>query len=220
MTRPLTLLLLGISAIICRAEWIPIFDGKTLDGWSGDPRLWRAEADVLIGETNDTDKNITANTFLIWQGGEPGDFTLEYKARITGNNNSGVQYRSRIIDAANWSVGGYQMDLHPKQGYLGMLYEERGRGIACQRGQKVELAEKPVEKGKLEVPQTDLAQWNSYRVVARGNVLQHFVNDQLAAEITDVHPKKRAAKGVIALQLHVGPAMKAEFKELRIKLAD
>jgi len=218
MTRTLTWLALGISAIACRAEWQPIFNGKDLDGWSGDPRLWHVEDGVLVGETNDTDKKTAANTFLIWQGGEPGDFTLEYKARVTGNN-SGVQYRSHVPDAAKWSVGGYQMDLHPKQEYLGMLYEERGRGIACQRGQKVKLSDKPEITGKLDIANVNLAEWNTFRIVARGHTLQHFVNGKLAAEIEDTHPQKRAAKGVIALQLHAGPPMKAEFKDLRIDTA-
>ncbi len=217
MIQILTFLVLGISAIVCQAEWKPIFNGKDLDGWSGDPRLWRVENGVLIGETNDTDKKTAANTFLIWQGGEPGDFELEFKARITGNNNSGVQYRSKLLDAAKWSVGGYQMDLHPNAPYLGMLYEERGRGIACQRGQKVKLGDKPEVIGKLETPAVDLAQWNTFRIVARGHLVQHFVNGGLAAEIEDVHPEKRAAKGVIALQLHAGKAMRAEFKQLRMQ---
>jgi hypothetical protein len=213
----LTIFLLGLSALDARAEWKPLFNGKNLDGWSGDPRLWRVEDGVLVGETNTTDKKIAANTFLIWQGGEPGDFELEYKARVTGNN-SGVQYRSKVLDAAKWVVGGYQMDLHPKAEYLGMLYEEKGRGIACQRGQKVTLDAKPQITGKLEVPAVDLAQWNSYKIVAKGNVVQHFVNGQLAAEITDVNAQKRADKGVIALQVHAGPVMKTEFKDIRINV--
>ena len=216
MTRSLTFLVLGISVIACQADGKPIFNGKDLEGWSGDPRLWRVEDGVLVGETNDTDKKPAANTFLIWQGGEPGDFTLEFKARVSGNNNSGVQYRSKVLDAAKWSVGGYQMDLHPKAEYLGMLYEEKGRGIACLRGQKVTLDAKPQVSGKLDVPAVDLAQWNTFRIVAKGKLVQHFVNDQLAAEITDVNPQKSADKGVIALQVHAGPPMKAEFKDLRI----
>jgi hypothetical protein len=122
------------------------------------------------------------------------------------------------LDAAKWVVGGYQMDLHPKAEYLGMLYEEKGRGIACQRGQKVTLDAKPQITGKLEVPAVDLAQWNSYKIVAKGNVVQHFVNGQLAAEITDVNAQKRADKGVIALQVHAGPVMKTEFKDIRINV--
>ncbi|MEY3898160.1 MAG: hypothetical protein RLZZ214_3681, partial [Verrucomicrobiota bacterium] len=71
--------------------------------------------------------------------------------------------------------------------------------------------------GRLEVPAVDLAVWNSYRIVAQGFMLRHFVNGKLAAEIQDVQPDKRAAKGVIALQVHAGPAMKVEFKDLRIR---
>lgn len=209
-------LLVALSAGSAIADWKPLFNGKDLTGWSGDPRNWKVESGVIIGETNDSDKKLAANSFLIWQGGEPGDFELEYQCRVTGNN-SGVQYRSRVINAATWSVGGYQMDLHPKASYLGMLYEERGRGIACLRGQRVNLANKPTVTGKLEVADVKLEQWNTYRIVARGNVLQHFVNGKLAAEITDVDPAKRAAQGVIALQIHAGPAMKAEFKGLRLQ---
>lgn len=219
MLRYLTPALLFLSAMLANAEWQQLFTGKDLAGWSGDPRLWRVEDGVLIGETDHADKKITANSFLIWQGGEPADFELEYQARVVGNN-SGVQYRSRVIDPAKWSVGGYQMDLHPKAPFLGMLYEEKGRGISCKRGQKVKLSDKPEETGKLQVPAVDLAKWNSYRIVAKGNVLQHFVNGKLAAEIVDVQKKKRSAKGVIALQVHAGPAMKAEFKNLRLNILD
>lgn len=218
MLRRLIILTVFLSPLHSRADWVSLFNGKDLAGWSGDPRLWRVEDGVLIGETNDSDKKAAANTFLIWKGGEPGDFELEYKARVVGNN-SGVQYRSKVHDTATWSVGGYQMDLHPKAEYLGMLYEEKGRGIACERGQKVTLDAKPQVTEKIEIPAVDLAQWNTFRIVAKGNVLQHFVNDKLAAEITDVNAEKRADKGTIALQLHAGPAMKTEFKDMRINTA-
>ena len=200
----------------CQAGWQTLFNGKDLAGWSGDPRLWRVEDGVLIGETDDAGRKIDANSFLVWQGGEPGDFELEFQARVTGNN-SGVQYRSRVIDPAKWAVGGYQMDLHPDASYLGMLYEEQGRGIACLRGQRVKLDDAPEVTGTLEVPAVDLAVWNSYRIVAQGQMLRHFINGRLAAEIQDLQPEKRAAKGVIALQVHAGPAMKTEFKDLRIQ---
>lgn len=215
--RPILIsLLVALSAGFATAEWKPLFNGKDLTGWSGDPRIWKVEGGVIIGETNATDKKLATNSFLIWQGGEPADFELEYQARVTGNN-SGVQYRSKVFDAAAWRVSGYQMDLHPNATYLGMLYEEGGRGISCLRGQKVTLAKKPEVTGKLEVPDVKLEEWNTYRIVARGNVVQHFVNGKLAAEITDVDPAKSAAKGAIALQVHAGPAMKTEFKELRIQ---
>lgn len=141
-------------------EWQPLFNGRDLAGWSGDTRLWRVENGVLTGETDDAGRKVAANTFLIWQGGEPGDFELEFKARVTGDSNSGVQYRSRVVDPAAWSVGGYQMDLHPAPNYLAMLYEERGRGIACESGQKVELAATPKVTGSFDRPAAKLSDWN------------------------------------------------------------
>lgn len=208
--------LLILTGLPCQAGWQQLFNGKDLTGWSGDPRLWRVEDGILIGETDKAEKNVSANTFLIWQGGELGDFELEFKARATGNN-SGVQYRSRVIDASKWSVGGYQMDLHPQANYLGMLYEEKGRGIACERGKSVKLNEKPEVVGAFEIPQVDLAGWNSYSIIAQGSLLRHYVNGKLAAEIEDINPDKRSLQGVIALQLHAGAAMKVEFKDMRVQ---
>ncbi|WP_052573772.1 family 16 glycoside hydrolase [Haloferula sp. BvORR071] len=198
-------------------EWKPLFNGKDLSGWSGDPRLWRVDQGVLVGETDQDQRKVGVNTFLIWQGGEPSDFEIEFKGRVTGDNNSGLQYRSKVLDAATWSVGGYQMDMHPAANYLGMLYEERGRGIACESGQQVELADKPKVTGKFDRPAVKLEDWNTYRVVARGDTLQHFVNDKEVAEIHDVDAGRRALKGSLALQLHAGPSMKAEFKDIRIR---
>ena len=137
------------GSVALAGDWKPLFNGRDLTGWTGDPRLWKVENGVVTGESDTAERKIAANTFLIWQGGEPGDFELEYQARVTGNN-SGVQYRSKVFDAAKWSVGGYQMDLHPAPNYLGMLYEERGRGIACQSGQKVELGAKPKVTGNFD----------------------------------------------------------------------
>ncbi len=217
--NPIPILLCLLLPAVAGAK--ELFNGKDLTGWDGDQRLWRVEDGVLIGETDKADRKVDKNTFLIWKGGQPGDFTLRYKARVTGNN-SGVQYRSRRIGDEGWRIGGYQMDLHPKQEYLGMLYEEQGRGIQCLRGQKVELPAaggKPKETGKLEVEKVDLAEWNEFRIVARGNVVQHYVNGKLAAEITDLNPDKRALEGLLALQLHAGPPMKAEFKDIVLESA-
>ncbi|MGL5018131.1 MAG: family 16 glycoside hydrolase [Luteolibacter sp.] len=217
MNRIASLIFLLLVTLPAQANWQSIFNGKDLEGWSGDPRLWRVQDGVIIGESNDSDKKTAENSFLIWQGGKAGDFELEFQARVTGKNNSGVQYRSKLLDADRWKVSGYQMDLHPQASYLGMLYEERGRGIVCERGARVKLWDKPEVKGILEVPAVDLAVWNSYRIVAQGFVLRHFVNGRLAAEVHDMHPEKRSTDGVIALQLHAGPPMKAEFKDLRIR---
>jgi putative heme-binding domain-containing protein len=210
-----SLFLLGLP--LYGQEWKPLFNGRNLDGWTGDPRLWRVENGVLIGETDDADRKLAANSFLILKDAEVADFELEYQARVTGGNNSGVQYRSKVLDPKQWVVGGYQMDLHPEPRYLGMLYEEKGRGIACESGQKVDLADKPTVTGSLDRPATNLAEWNTYRIVAKGDTATHYINDKPVAEIHDVDAAKRSLKGVLALQVHAGPSMKAEFKELRLR---
>lgn len=217
MRRFLAVFMTALTMNAAAEDWQSLFNGKDLAGWTGDSRLWSVQDGVLMGETDGEGKKIDENSFLISQAGEPGDFELEFKARVTGDNNSGVQYRSKVIDAAKWSVGGYQMDLHPNQNYVGMLYEERGRGIACERGQQVNLGEKPEVIGNLEKPEVKLSDWNDYRIVAKGSDLQHFINGKLAAEIHDQDEGRRSLKGMLALQLHAGPAMKAEFKDIRIK---
>ena len=214
------LVTLSFAGFSPAADWQPLFNGKDLQGWSGDPKIWRVENGTIVGETDDAERKIKANTFLIWEGGEPADFVLEYKARVTGKNNSGVQYRSRRPEPQGWVLKGYQMDLHPAKNYLGMLYEEGGRGIACQRGQKVTLDDKPTVTGALPVEEVALDQWNEFRIEARGNVLRHFVNGKQSVEITDVQEEKRASKGLLGLQVHAGPPRKVEFKDLRWKPMD
>ena len=127
--------------------------------------------------------------------------------RLIGNNNSGIQYRSKVRDEKTWSVGGYQMDIHPSANYVGMMYEEKGRGIVAQRGQKVKIGADgkkevtgEVDKGK----KIDIAQWNEYSVVAKGNVFTHKVNGDVTAIIIDEEEAKRSMSGVLALQLHAG----------------
>ncbi|MDB6080414.1 MAG: Cytochrome c [Akkermansiaceae bacterium] len=217
MRRFLAVFMTALTMNAAADEWQSLFNGKDLTGWTGDPRLWSVQDGVLTGETDGEGRKIDENSFLISQAGEPADFELEFKARVSGDNNSGVQYRSKVVDPAKWSVGGYQMDLHPNQNYVGMLYEERGRGIACERGQQVNLGEKPEVTGSLEKPEVKLSDWNDYRIVAKGSDLQHFINGKLAAEIHDQDEGRRALKGILALQLHAGPAMKAEFKDVRLK---
>jgi len=216
-TRTLTLALILAAAASAPAQLL--FNGKNLEGWDGNPDFWRVEDGVIVGETT-KEKPTKSNTFLIWKGGEVGDFTVNLKARVTGNNNSGIQYRSKIVDAKNWAVGGYQMDIHPSPNYVGMLYEERGRGITAERGQKVVIDEKgtkhvvgPIDK----TAKIDISQWNDYMVQAKGNRITHRVNGKVVAEIIDNQAEKRSLSGVLALQLHAGGPMRLEVKEIRLR---
>ena len=136
------------AAAIASAQ-TPIFDGKTLQGWDGDPAFWRVENGAIVGETK-PGAMPKQNTFLIWRGGSPGDFELEAEYRLTGGN-SGIQYRSVELPDIRWAMKGYQADIDAAQQYTGQIYEERGRGFLALRGQtaRVEAGAKPVVVGSL-----------------------------------------------------------------------
>jgi hypothetical protein len=197
-----------------------LFNGQNLDGWAGDPKIWSVEDGILRGQTTAA-APIEHNTFLIWQGEVPSDFELRLQYRIE-EGNSGIQYRSRVIDAERFIVGGYQADIDGDLTYTGINYEERGRGILAQRGQQVTLGGEAAKVTPLGTPQELAAHikrgdWNHYRVVANGSRLQHFINEQLMCEVIDEQEDKRSTDGVIALQVHTGPPMLVEFREIELK---
>ncbi len=196
-----------------------LFNGKNLDGWTGNSALWSVRDGQIVGST--VGNKIEANTFLIWEGGEYEDFCLTFKARVEGDNNSGVQYRSKVTDAKTWRVAGYQADIHPKPEYSGMLYGEgTGRGIIAERGQKVVIGTESV-KSELEgqtypVPAIDITKWHEYTILVRGNHLIHKIDSKVTVDITDNHEKK-CERGILALQVHAGAPMTAFFKDITLE---
>jgi putative heme-binding domain-containing protein len=195
-----------------------LFNGKDLSGWKGDRSRWTVENGVIVGST--FGEKLKKNTFLIWEG-EVGDFELQYDCKVEGQNNSGVMYRAEMLDSKIWRLKGNQADCHPKPEYCGMLYSEAtGRGIVAQRGTKVVVdagTGKPKITGRTEAATpVDIAQWNTYRIVAKGNRLMHYVNGRLAIDLTDNH-KDMKLKGLIGLQIHAGKPMKAFFKNIQLK---
>ena len=208
--------------------FVKISDGKDLTGWEGNPKLWSVKEGAITGQT--TAENPTkGNTFLIWTNGTVTDFELRCSFRLVpgdakGFANSGIQYRSKVVDPVNWVVGGYQADMEAGATYTGILYEERFRGIMAERGEKVVWD----KEGKKQVVGSvgDAAaieasikkgEWNDYVVIAQGNHLQQFVNGKQTIDVVDEDAAKRAMTGVLALQLHAGPPMMAQFKDIRLK---
>lgn len=200
---------------------ISLFDGKTLAGWNGRSDLWSVEDGAIVGRTT-AENPIKTNTFLIWEGDAPADFELLITYQIEAGN-SGIQYRSKVVNQDEFVVGGYQADIEAANNYTGINYEERGRGILAQRGQRVTIAADGNKQVEGFGDAAELAKtlqrdgWNAYRIVARGNRLQHFINDKLMSEVIDEQSEKAATDGVIALQLHVGPAMVVRFRDLTIR---
>ena len=219
-----------------------IFDGKTLAGWDGNKDVWSVRDGALTGVTT-AEKGIKANTFLVYTGAQPANFELRLSFRLTAQNpdnraNSGVQYRSKLIDPATFFVGGYQDDIDSPFKYTGMLYEEKGRGILMTAGEKIRIGETTmvpdtkkkdgkkkqtaVEKLPGATPTAAIAaayklgEWNELVITANGNQLRHTVNGVVTADVTETDASI-AKSGVIALQLHVGPPMTIQFKNAYLK---
>jgi 3-keto-disaccharide hydrolase len=217
-----------------RRGFTPIFDG-TMKDWDGDPKLWRADNGMLVGETTEANA-IKENSFAIWQGGQPADFELKLDFRMNSTN-SGIQFRSERLKpgaegrgavTGNWVLKGYQADIDFANQFTGMIYEERGRGFLTQRdeprqavhlgpdGSKTvigHLERKPDELKALVKP----GDWNSVHLIARGNTIINIVNGHVMCVIVDDDVKNRASKGLIGFQIHVGPPMKIEFRNIAIK---
>jgi hypothetical protein len=202
--------------------FVTLFNGKDLSGWEGDSVHWSVQDGAITGRTT-PETLIKTNTFLVWQGGKPADFVIRLKYKMEGGN-SGVQYRSKVLDPEKYIVGGYQADIDSKGVHTGINYEEKGRGILAERGQRVEIGadgkKQPVgtlgDKGEL-LTKISNDGWNDYEITARGNHLTHVINGAVMSEVIDNQPSKAATSGVIALQLHVGPPMTIQFKDIRLK---
>ena len=207
-----------------------IFDGKTLEGWDGDPRLWSVKDGVIHGETTAENK-ANGNTFLIWKEATLKDFELRLSFRCSATNNSGIQYRSKHITDGkvrnDWVVRGYQHEIRNEvnlPSVAGFIYGEGlGRGRICLVGEKAMIG----KDGKKEVTETlidaegfkklfNLDGWNDVVIVAKGNHIQHYLNDRLILDFTD-SDELALREGILALQLHAGKPMWVEFKDIRIK---
>ena len=228
--------LLALPAAIAEPEtaepatgWRTLFNGKDLTGWSGDPKLWSVREGVIRGETT-PDARANGNTFLIAEDLLLENFELELSFRCSATNNSGIQYRSKHITVGNpknaWVVRGYQHEIRNENKFpnvSGFIYDEGGkRGRICPVGERAVWA----DKGKLVTGQLideagfaelfRLDDWNDVRIVAEGNRLRHFMNGTLILDFTDddTHVLR---EGILALQLHAGAPMWAEYRGIRVR---
>lgn len=218
-----------------------IFDGATLNGWKGDTTYWRVENGNLVGEVTPTTP-LQHNTFMVWQGGEPDDFELKLEFKIQETGNSGVNYRSDLLDSIPYALRGYQADIDGKIRYTGQNYEERKRTTLAYRGEKVTISsqDRPDEAGSLRAnvvkncwqsrdvmdilgesdslkSKIGFEDWNDLHLIAKGNHLQHYVNGILMSEVFDKDTINRKMSGKLGLQVHVGPPMKVEYHNIRLK---
>jgi putative heme-binding domain-containing protein len=222
MRTPIALLLavsmLGLARSDAQDGFRPLFTGKDLSGWDGNPELWKIEDGVITGQTTGPEQ-LAYNQFLIWRGGALKNFELRAKIRVTGNN-SGIQYRSQELPAnGKWSVGGYQCDVHPSTANNAMVYDERGRGILVLNGQSVIIdaaGGKWLAAEHAPVP-ADISEWHEYTIIAQGNHLVHQIDGKMTIDLVDHDTKDRDLEGLLAFQLHKGPAMRVQIKDILLK---
>ena len=206
-----------------------IFDGQTLKSWEGDPKYWRVENGAIVGEI--TPENLVKqNSFIIWRGGQTRDFELKMDYRISAGGNSGINYRSAELPDIKWALRGYQADLDGQNRnkaplrHTGQNYEERGRTFIALRGQvtRLEAGKKPVLIGSVGDIQELVSalksdDWNAIHIIARGSVMTHIINGRVMCVVVDDDAQNRRLDGLLGMQVHVGPPMKVEFRNIRIK---
>ncbi|QEG38253.1 sulfatase-like hydrolase/transferase [Roseimaritima ulvae] len=198
--------------------FVKVFDGKTLRQWSGDKKYWSVQDGALTGET---DGALKSNRFISWKNSTIRNFDLRVKVKVTAGGNSGIQYRGTSRpDLGLDVVTGYQCDVVaniPK--YNGMLYEEKGRRILSHTGEKVIVDSdgQPWVVDTFPVKTFEADQWHDYRVLVQGNHHQHWIDGHPTADLIDLDEDGRALEGVLAVQVHVGPAMKIQYKDFKIK---
>jgi hypothetical protein len=215
--------LAGLAALAAEPEtgFKSMFNGKDLAGWEGKPGWWRVEDGAITSEST-KDKPCPTAHYLMWRGGKPADFDLRLEFRLIGGN-SGIQFRSKEVP--EWDTSGYQADMEAGDQWTGCLFEHTRGGISM-RGQKVVIAK---DGSKQTISIGDPAEllrkvkqgdWNTYRILARGAELTLEINGVVMCQAIDRQEGLAAKDGVIALQMHPGPPMKVQFRNLRIRLLE
>ena len=199
-----------------------LFDGQSLADWEFDERHWRVEQGVIVGEIPHG-TTLNHNTWLIWRGGELRDFELQLQFRLTGAPaaNSGIQIRCQAQDPSH--VSGYQADLDNGATWLGRIYDEHGRALLVERGQRVRIAPDGRRTAQTFAPAHIYGtifrenDWNDYRIVAIGPRIAVFINGTLFSELVDEEQDAMDLSGALALQLHSGPETRIEFRRIDLE---
>lgn len=203
--------------------FVAMFNGKDLTGWAGKPGGWWVEDGALTAEST-PEKPCLKHHYLYWTGGEPADFVLRFQYKMVGEGgNSGVQFRSE--KRPDWDIWGYQADIENGPQWTGCLFQHDRNGVVM-RGFRATIAadgtreETAFASGESLQQQVKTGDWNDYEVIAQGHHISLRINGQLMCEVDDHDAKYFREKGIIALQMHPGPPMKIQFRNLRIRTTD
>lgn len=182
------------------SQFITVFDGKTLHGWQGDPKVFRVQDGAIVGGS--LAGPVARNEFLCLDG-EWADFELCLKFKLLGAGaNAGIQVRSRRIPNHHEMIG-YQADLG--DGWWGCLYDESRRN---------KVLAGPPESVRGQIIQRE--EWNEYRIRCEGRRIQLWINGTQTVDYTEPDESLEQT-GLIGLQIHGGPPSEAWYKDIRIK---
>lgn len=200
--------------------FVSLFDGKTMNGWAGSPKYWSVENGCITGRSTEKDP-VPYSTFLVWQGKPIKDFTLLVDFYMSPNGNSGIEYRAWKDNTREFGLNGYQADICQGD-IMGIVYGEALGEIIAWRG---ESAKFDVDGNKTIVKFAESSEiaksinmngWNTYRIEARNNRFEEYINDVKTSELVDereYHPKE----GIFGLQIHPGPPMFFQYKNIFLK---
>lgn len=204
MRSLLALLTLTTAAF---AQPVSLFDGKSLDGWDFDPKVWRVEDGMITGGS--TTEKIKENYFICTKKSYQ-NFELKLKIKVSGDPktgmlNSGIQIRSlRVPGGAHMS--GYQVDCGA--GWFGKIYDEFRRN-------KVIWAPTPEQQAALDKA-VDVFGWNEYRIRAEGPRIQTWINGVLCIDYTEADPNI-ALDGLLGPQVHSGGVCLVQVKDVTVE---
>ncbi len=213
----------GDLPAVDRTGFTRIFDGKTLEGWDGDPTYWSAREGILMGRVT-PETLLKKNSWIVWRGARVQDFELVLDYRVSAEGNSGIGYRLAVLEDDPFSVRGPQADIEGRDRYTAICYEENGRRLLAARGQAtwVDPGELPRLMGQFGDPETlqgvvRKEDWNRYRLVVRGHDARHYLNGVLMSEVHDHDDANRITVGLLGVQVHVGPPMTIEYRDIFLK---
>lgn len=213
----------GAEPVAGLPGFVSLFNGRDLAGWEGDPRIWTVRDGTLIGQSTDR-LRVAENNFLVWKD-EVEDFELRLKFKLEGGN-SGIYYHARKRPHGQTKgepLVGTQADFSADGRWTGVIMEYTLREVLAERGEKVRIETNGTRQvigslgdsaKLLDAVRTN--DWNDYVVFAKGGQVKLAINGVSMCELED-HDPKRLVRGWLALQVHTGPPMRVQFRDIYLR---
>lgn len=199
--------------------FVSLFDGKTMDGWDGDPKFWTVQDGCLTGEST-PEKQVEHNSFLILRKvADPFNFTLQFDFKMSKACNSGLSFRAKETEGKPWNILGTHADVFDHAKHMGTIYRDgvlawKGQGVEVAPGRKITVKETFGTNDEL-LGKIDMYGWNTFRLEVSGGHYTLWINDVKMAEVQD--DSMEPVHGVLGLQMHRGPVMKIQVKNVFYK---